>query len=280
MLPYAAGIAAFCAQQSGPGAYVSIRQHTSEVLDACAREYRSRATGRCVEALGNSRVFSHIYMKDPVTNSKDEPGTKHRATAMLPPCFFEVHEWDLTDALHRSFLRNAIVAQIRLAGLVGKHVVLPPAQFPLADTSDSRSQQTEFERPWPWKPLLNAYLLADARHAVTIIQAQRMDVSLSELLASTGAIPEVILGAILVQIVAILERLHDIGGCVHNDIDARNFFISTDLVTPDVRLGGFFYSHFPLRTPGASIDAKNCHLARHARKALLKLYQGALLRLY
>ena len=102
-----------------------------------------------------------------------------------------------------------------------------------------------------------------------------MDVSLSELLASTGAIPEVILGAILVQIVAILEHLHDIGGCVHNDIDARNFFISTDLVTPDVRLGGFFYSHFPLRTPGASIDAKNGPLARHARKALLKLYQGS-----
>jgi hypothetical protein len=81
--------------------------------------------------------------------------------------------------MHRSLLRNAIVAQIRLAGLGGKYLPPPPAQQPLADTSDSRSQQTEFERPWPWKPLLNAYLLADAHHAVTIIQAQRTDVSLS-----------------------------------------------------------------------------------------------------
>jgi len=58
----------------------------------------------------------------------------------------------------------------------------------------------------------------------------------------------------LVQLVAILERLHVVSGCVHNDIDARNIFICTNSGT--VRLSNFYFSQFPKRCPGADLSAK------------------------
>ncbi|EKX45461.1 hypothetical protein GUITHDRAFT_54988, partial [Guillardia theta CCMP2712] len=66
--------------------------------------------------------------------------------------------------------------------------------------------------------------------------------TLAELISKTGAIPEPIIGAILVQLVTIVDRLHHQLACVHNDLDARNIFICK--ASGIVRVGGFFFSHF------------------------------------
>ena len=87
--------------------------------------------------------------------------------------------------------------------------------------------------------------------AISVIEAPQHDVSLLDLLVKPGPIPEGILGSILIQLTAILERLHIVCGCVHNDLDARNVFICPR--SGIVKLSNFFFAFFPKRSPGTDI---------------------------
>ena len=69
-----------------------------------------------------------------------------------------------------------------------------------------------------------------------------------------GALPEPILGCIVTQLVSIIERLHVVCGCIHNDIDARNVFVCTN--SGIVRLSNYYFSQFPKRCAGSCLSAK------------------------
>ena len=53
---------------------------------------------------------------------------------------------------------------------------------------------------------------------------------------------------------SIVERLHVMCGCVHNDLDARNIYVCAN--SGVVRISNFFFSQFPKRAPGADIKAR------------------------
>jgi len=86
-----------------------------------------------------------------------------------------------------------------------------------------------------------------------VSEIPRQDLTLLDLLHKTGPLPEPILGSILTQLVAIIERLHLLCGCVHNDMDARNVYICAN--SGIVRVSNFFFAQFPKQSPGSDIKA-------------------------
>ena len=46
------------------------------------------------------------------------------AASGMPSTYFEIHEWDPLDAMHRQLLRNALVAQVKETYWNGKRDLL------------------------------------------------------------------------------------------------------------------------------------------------------------
>jgi serine/threonine protein kinase len=179
---------------------------------------------------------------------------------MLPSSFFEVHEWDPLNATHRFFVRNALIAQIRLHPMrekVGNKFIHSLRNVYLLSEDgkiDVQGTKTGSHDPRtaPSQHSIDSHIKGHVL-AVTVFEIPRQDMSLLDLLEKTGPLPEAILGSIAVQLVSIIEHLHVVCGCIHNDIDARNIYINANSGT--IRISSFFFSQFPKRAPGSDMKA-------------------------
>jgi len=189
-------------------------------------------------------------------------------------------EWNPLDATHRLLLRNALVAHLQLSQLrehVG-HFWTHPIRNAFLLKQDSTSNlataakslrapasgdgnatmgeadRAESHDSSSAVPEGEAGAICDGVLAISVTEIPRQDISLLDLIEKTGALPEPILGCILTQLVSIIERLHVVCGCIHNDIDARNVFVCTN--SGIVRLSNYYFSQFPKRCAGSCLSAK------------------------
>ncbi len=233
----------------------------SQLVDACARQYRKYGKA----------YFDPTYRTQAYSEIQMEAATALPSTALsssgVAPTYFEVHEWDPLDAMHRQLLRNALVAQARLIPLrekVGnkfmhaiRNVFLLSKDGTINVEADARKRNSED----PGHPKSRAHNDAgkggsevkQSVIAITVSEIPRQDLTLLDLLDKTGPLPEPIVGAVLIQLVAILERLHLVCGCIHNDLDARNVYICAN--SGNLRISNFFFAQFPKRSPGTDIKA-------------------------
>jgi serine/threonine protein kinase len=241
---------------------LSSRKHrhvlaASQLVDACATQYRT---------LGKA-YFDPTYRTQAYTEIQMEGATALPPTALsssgVAPTYFEVHEWDPLDAMHRQLLRNALVAQARLIPLrekVGNKLIHAIRNAYLLSKDGTITVEADADKRNGNKKSRSHNDAgkggSEGEHsvvAITISEMPRQDVTLLDLLDKTGPVPEPILGAILTQLVAILERLHLVCGCIHNDLDARNVYICAN--SGNLRLSNFFFAQFPKKSPGTDIKA-------------------------